>query len=574
MTSCRAKRSAQARRAVAGLATAAALVAAVPASAQAPLSSFDPDTMELAEPPNPARDIDIHVDDLKAPNAESVGTLDQAHGGFARTLWAGTRAMTVRKLVPLLPAAPSSLTARSLQRRLLLTAATAPEGAVPGDRPSLVDLRAERLAAMGDAEGVVQLSAMAPQVVEGTVMQRVKLDAQLLSGNIQNACAEFPKDGSQPKLAVLCNYLAGKVLEGNLGLDLLRERKDADPGFVAAAEVLAGLPPIAADKIVVDDITPLHVAAFTAAKLPLPAAAVAKASPAVAKAVAMSFATPFDVRLAAAERAEAAGVLSADQLRKLYLEASFGPDELGAPLAKAEGAGLHGAALLFRAATDQPDPVIRAHFVAKALDMAAAQGRIASTARVFAPLMAELQPEPTLITVAPTFARATMALGRPDAGKWLELAKSDPAATAAVARLWPLGAVAAVAPGQPLDVQGLSAWRDSLTGLPPEEAARRTAVVLGTLAALGAKLPDVAWLDALSLPAGGPRPALFALLQSGALESKVGTTVLAALAVLGDQPLDKVDPISLSEAVSALTVVGLGDDARKLTVEAMLANGV
>jgi hypothetical protein len=38
--------------------------------------------------------------------------------------------------------------------------------------------------------------------------------------------------------------------------------------------------------------------------------------------------------------------------------------------------------------------------------------------------------------------------------------------------------------------------------------------------------------------------------------------------------LDRVDTIALSEAISALTVVGLGADARRLAVEAMLANGV
>ncbi len=573
MTSCRAKRR-SARRLAAGLIAAASLTATA-AEAQAPLTTYDPETMELAEPADPNRAAQVVVKELKAPNAESVGALDQAHGGFAPTLWAGTPAPVARKLIPLLPAAPASLTVRALERRLLLTAAPAPEGAVEGDRPSLVELRAERLAAMGDSEGVVQLAAVAPQAVKGTVMQRVQLDAQLLSGNTQGACEDFPKDGSLPKMTVLCHYLAGRTLEGNLGLDLLRERKDADHGFVAAAEVLAGLPPLPADKIKLDEATPLHLAAFAAAKLPLPADAVARATPAVARAVALSFTTPFEVRLAAGERAEAAGVLTPEHLRKLYLEAVFAPDEMGAPLAKAETAGARGRALLFRAATDQPDPVIRAHFIAKALELAAASGQTSSTARVFATLLADTKPDPSLLTVAPAFARANLALGRADAAKWLELAKTDPAATRAVERLWPLQAVLAASPGQPAGTVGLAAWRTSLEGLPPELAARRAAIVLGSLTALGAKVPEAAWLDALALPAGGgPRPALFAMLQNAALEARLGGTLLAGLAALGDQPLDKVDPVVLSEVISALSVVGLGDDARRLAIEAMLANGI
>jgi hypothetical protein len=573
MTVCRARhRSARARRLAAGLVAAFGVASA--AHAQAPLTTYDPETMELAEPANPGRETAVEVKELKAPNAESVGALDQAHGGFATTLWTGTPAMVVRKLIPMLPGAPTSQVVRSLERRLLLTAATAPEGAVDGDRPSLVELRAERLAAIGDTDGVIALAAAAPQSVTGPLVARTKLDALLLSGDTKGACADQPKDGSNPKLAVLCNYLAGNTLQGNLGLDLLRERKDADHAFVAAAETVSGLPPVPADKVKLDEVTPLHLAAFAAAKMPLPADAVAKASPAVARAVALSFSTPFDVRLAAGERAEAAGVLPAESLRKLYLEASFAPDELGAPLAKADTAGPRARALLFRAATDQPDPLIRAHFIAKALELAALKGQTSSTARVFAALLAEAKPDPALVTVAPAFARANLALGRPEAARWLELAKTDPASAKAVERLWPLNAVLTAAPGQPVGTAGLAAWRASLEGLPPEVSARRSAIVLGSLSALGAKIPEAAWLDALAVPAGGPKPAVFAMLENAALEARLGSAVLAALAAIGDQPLDKLDPLTLSETISALSVVGLGDDARKLAIEAMLANGI
>ncbi|MBC7907349.1 MAG: antifreeze protein [Rhodospirillaceae bacterium] len=578
MTVCRADRgSAKALRLLAaGLFATTALMGH--AHAQGPLTTFDPDTMEMAEPAAP-REAEVEIQTLKALSAESVGSLDQNHGGFANTLWVGTPAPVARRLIPLLPAGSNSVVVRDLERRLLLTAATAPDGAAEGDRPSLVELRAERLGAMGDADGVVALGNVASQAVAGPLLQRARLDALLLAGNTQGACADAQRlgtaEGSLAKLQILCNFMAGKILEGNLALDLMRDRKDADHAFMAAAETVSGLPPLPADKVKLAELTPLHVAAFAAAKMPLPADAVAKAPPSVARAVALSFATPFDVRLAAGERAFAAGVLPAESLRKLYLEAVFAPDELSAPLVRAETAGTRGQALLFRAATDQPDPLIRAHFVAKALELASTKGQTAATARLFAGLLAEAKPSPALITVAPAFARANFALGLTEsATAWLELAKTDPAAAKAVERLWPLAAVHAAGPGQALPVMNLAAWRATLDGLPPEIAARRTAVVLGSLSALGAKVPETAWLDTLSLPAGGPKPALFALLQSAALEAKLGSTVLAVLTAMGEQPLDKLDVITLSEAISALSVVGLGEDARKLAIEAMLANGV
>jgi len=579
MTVCRADRaSAKAlRRLAAGLLASTVLAGA--ASAQQPLTTYDPETMELAEPADPGREAKVETQTLKAPSAESVGVLDQRQGGFANTLWVGTPAPVARKLIPMLPGGSSSQVVRELERKLLLTAALAPDGAVEGDRPSLVELRAERLSAMGDLDGVVALANAAPQVVAGPLLARAKLDALLAAGNLTGACAEAAKlgagEGVLAKLQILCNFAAGKTLEGNLALDLMRERKDADHAFVAAAEVLSGLPPLPADKVKLDEATPLHVAAFAAAKMPLPADSVARAPVAVARTVALSFATPFEVRLAAGERAEAAGVMPVEALRKLYLEAVFAPDELGAPLVKAETAGLRSRALLFRAATDQPDPLIRAHFVAKALELAASMGQLASAARVFAGQLAEIKPNPALVTLAPAFARADLALGRgAEAGQWLELAKADPEGAKAADRMWPLLAVHAVSAGNPVPTISLAAWRATLDGLPAETAARRMAVVLGSLSALGAKVPDTAWLDTLSLPAGGPKPGLFALLQGSALDARLGSTVLAALAAIGDQPLDRLDVTTLSETISALSVVGLGEEARRLAVEAMLANGV
>lgn len=577
MTACRADRvRAKARRlTVAGL-----VLLAVPAVAQ-PLpegTPFDPETMERADPP-PVSAGRIEVDALKAPNPEGVGIYDANQGGYPATLWAGTTAPVARALLPMLPGAGTSPALRDLERRLLLTAAPPPEGAKEGDRPSLVELRAERLMALGDLDGLGKLAKAAPAAVAGPLLDRLKLDVLLLSGDTKEACAEAARQSAAgadlAKVQVFCHFLNGNTLQGNLGLDLLRERKDSDHAFVAAAEVLGGLPPVPADKITLAAVTPLHVAAFAAAKLPLPPQAVAQAPAGIARAIATGFSNPLELRLAAAERAEAAGVLATDALRQLYLEAVFTPDEMGSPLARAESVGPRAQALLFRTATDQPDPLLKALFAAKAIELAGPKGQTAGAARVFEAILWTLKPDPALAAAAPQLARAMLALGRPEAAaKWIDVAQGDPAAAQAVEGLWPLRAVAGAAPGEALAAADLAGWKASLAGLPPEQAARRTALVLGVLAGAGAKVPDAAWLDTLAVPAGGPRPALFAMMQGAALEARLGGTLLAALAALGDQPLDKVDPITLSEVVSALGVVGLAEDARKLAIDALLANGI
>lgn len=573
MTACRAK-------SLGAGALAALLLAAPAALAQQPMpltQPFDPETMEQAEPPAYENVGRIGADALKAPNPESAGTLDVHQGGFAASLWNGTSAEVARVLLPRLPGAGAGQTVRSLERRLLLTAAPPPEGARPDARPSLVELRAERLLALGDLDGVVGLTNAAPASVEGSIAAKVKRDANLLTGRVKEACATIP-GGSDPetaRLTVFCHLTQGRTLEGNLALDLLRERKGADAGFIAAAEVLAGLPPVPGAALDIAELTPLHVALFSAAKLPLPESALANASAVVARAIADNPAQPMDQRVAAAERAEAIGLMSADDLRKLYLSLTFAPDEMAAPLERAASAGNHGRALLFRTAFDQPDPVLKARYAAAAIELAISRNRVPGTARVFESIIAATKPEPLLTREAAAFARAFYALGRPEAAaKWLDIAKADPATVRQAEQLWPLAAIAEFGPGQSVSLAGLAGWRASLAGLAPDVAARRNAVVLGVLAGLGAKVPDSAWLAVLPLPAGGPHPALFAMMQGAALDARLGGTLLAALATMGDTPLDKLDPMTLSEVISALAVVGLAEDGRALAVEALLANGI
>ncbi|CAA7618693.1 antifreeze protein [Magnetospirillum sp. UT-4] len=578
MTVCRAR--------VSALFLSALLLSGASAAAQGtgqvlpPVTPFDPETMERMDPPASSVAGPIAVDALKPPNPEAAGVLDSSQGGFPATLWAGTPAPVARALLPLLPGAGASATVRGLERRLLLTAAPPPEGARETDTPSLVGLRAERLMAMGDSENATKLAKAVPASATGPLLARLKAEAALVAGDVAGACADAARtagpavESDSLKLSVFCHFSAGNMLQGNLGLDLLRERKDPDQAFIAAAEVMAGLPPVPADKIQLSMATPLHMAAFSAARMALPPQSLAAAPVAVAQRLAVQAGAPPELRLAAAERAEAAGVLPIDSLRKLYLDMVFAPDEMATPLTKADGAGVRARALLFRAATDQPDPALKAKFAAKAVELAAAKGEVAAAARVFEAILWTIKPDPALAAPAPALARAMYALDRPEAAaKWLDMARADPAAKAADA-LWPLSAVAAAMPGQPAGTQGFAAWRATLAGLPPEIAARRTGVVLGVLAGLGAKVPEAAWLDTLALPTGGPKPGLFAMLQAAALDARLGGTVLAALAAIGDTPLDRLDVLTLSEAVSALAVVGLGDEARRLAVEALLANGV
>ena len=106
--------------------------------------------------------------------------------------------------------------------------------------------------------------------------------------------------------------------------------------------------------------TPLRVAAWRLAQFPIPAEAVSAAAPDVLPAIAGAPEVSPAVRLLAAERAWATGVLPIEILRALYREMVFSPEERAEPLS--QGVGLETPllrALLLQAVEAQTVPTLR-----------------------------------------------------------------------------------------------------------------------------------------------------------------------------------------------------------------------
>lgn len=519
-------------------------------------------------PPKPAPRFE--VEELKAPDPDAIGTLDEAQGGLGMGMWHGTPAALVRKMLPALPAAPGSRAAHSLSRRLLLSAAAAPNGN-RGQTPSLLELRAERLFAMGEIDGLAALLKAAPASLASPGLSRLKVDTFLLAGDAKAACAEAaimsqtaPLD---PRLSVFCQLAAGKTLEAGMALDLMRERKDADHAFIAAAEVMGGTPPAKVDKL--PHPTPLHLAAFKAAKLPLPADAALNAPPSMLRAIADNPGMAVDHRITAAERAEALGILDTESLRKLMEGVALTPAEQQAAATQGDKAP-KGRVLWLRAAGAEQIPAARAELITRILLAAAERHAFTATARLYAPLIAELKPAPDLAAAAPMLARALYAVGRPEAaGHWLALAKTDPAAAKLAAGLWPLARIARVGL-DPSPADSFGVWLD---GAQMNE--RRTVVTLSMLQAVGESIPASAWVAhaAGSVSGPSPKPALKALLRAAAEGARRGEMVLLSVAALGEGGLESADPDTLNRVVVFLRQAGFEREARELAIEAVLANG-
>jgi len=544
-------------------------------------------------PVNPDRPA-IEVNPLGDISLDSVGVLGPDSGGFGQDLWRGTNRAVVESMLRRLPGDVRSPTSRELARRLLLTIAIPP--AVPSGAPmpkgsSLLALRADRLAAMGEVDGLNELLAVVPSRVDNETMARVRVDGLLVAQENDAACRQIRSGISTyhgkpywQKAMVFCNMVAGDTDKVMLGVDLLRELGAADdPVFLTlASAVVGGNPEVPANA----ELTPLHLAMLGTAGQPIPRSAIRQASPALLVAIARLPKADMEARAQAAELACAAGLLTGESLAQIYGEFSFAPEQLANAISTFEsGPGPMARAMLYQAASAQSIPATRAEVLRVALQPngASSDGTndvYQAVVRAFLPLLLEVPASPDLAWFAATAGRALYAAGQFEAASsWFAVGRQEamlnPQAATAVAALWPYsrlaGDVALTTDGS------LAAWSAMLGTVGDTAQARRQALLRAAFQALGEQdsLPWNTIAAAADVPARPlPAAALLYALQEASESQRMGETVLLTLVVLGTAGPADSHVLALSASIAALRRVGLEQEARALAIEAALANGV
>ena len=530
----------------------------------------------------------VQITTLGAVDPSSIGLLDESEGGFGIDMWLGTERALVEHLLPRLPVGTLSRPMQDLARRLLLSTARVPAG--DAIAPSLLGLRVERLSAGGDTVAVNELLRLAPARLQDRAFARARIDGQLLAGNHAEACAAYKAlVGEDPdnlywlKGLTFCKALNGDQAAVRFAVDLLHETgQDEDTAFLSLIASLSGDAEAQVASLV--DPLPLHLAMLQVARLPVPANAVPGAPPAILRAIAKAPNAALDVRLAAAERAEAAGALSAEALAEIYKGVLFTPSEIAAALSLArEEPGPRANALLYQAGQIQRIPVLRAQALQLAWQLGHEQGRFGTAARVNREASLDIEPSPNLAWFAADAVRALLAAGEAEAAfRWFRLAQqmatpSEPEAAMAVLEVWPLMFLAKPSLGKGWNPEIALLWWEALgeMAVPDGERHARAALVFTLLEAFDLELPDAAWgslLDSsLTETAYVPSTPLWRNLGAASRGGRTGETVLLSLLVLGEGGPTGAHPRILAEVIEALRAVGLEREARGLALEAALA---
>ncbi len=606
-----------------------------PATAAAPVKLLQPveptpaaATVEQKTTPT-AEKSGVQIGALQEIDPSSVGLLDPEAGGLGTEMWAGSDRARIERLLPRLPMGTLSPVMQKMARRLLLSSAEVPAGEAVA--PSLLGLRVERLAAGGLTDEVNRLLNLAPARLTDPAFARAEMNGLLLTGDRPAFCTRIEDvvaEDSDPywlKGLAFCKALEGETQSVELAVSILRDQGETgDEAFFTLAEALSGDAEAVVESLI--DPSPLQLAMLRAAKQQLPADAVPGARPGILRAQAQAANAAIDLRLAAAEKAEAAGALSTQSLAQIYAGIEFTDDELTnwSGLAQ-ENPTPRTNALLFQVATIESEPVKRAKVLQAAWQRAREEGGFGAMARVTYDAARSLEPSDELMWAAGDIGRALLMAGDSiRARRWFEFVSEvastprQPAppiqpriitpeeaakrlttgmlgapkpqspppperpideAARAVLELWPLILIADL--NSPLAFRPaiLDAWWPGQIATVGETAAsERAAVFYSLLDAMGYAMPDIVWEPLLKGPltvtAYTPAPALIRGLENAVRSKRVGETVMLCLLALGDVGPAGADPSTLHTVIRALRAIGLIRESRDVALEAAVGRGL
>ncbi len=568
------------------LAIVAVLTPALAQQAPRPLLPDRPLNLQTAPAPAPADSMpskpgttavksDIAIDALDAVATENVGALDAAAGGFDIELWADTPRRIIEQLMVGIPRTMPSPALRDLRRRLLLSVARIPPATSPVTG-SLVLKRARILFDAGDFRSLERLFAQVSVQHHEEPLAQLKANMALLSDDLPHACViaagwlDRSQDFFWQKLRIFCDAMAGAIERVDLGMQMLGELGVEDDMFFALMPHLVGRSPDHA-PVVAGPLRALDIAILRGAQGQLPEPDDPDALPlAYLPTYLQASSDRAAIRIALAERGERFGLVDVADLARIYQPEETGP------------AGGSRAAR-YRAALAQTSIFGQAQAIMDAGMAAAEEGQIGQTARLFAPLIRTMQPEPELGWFSPM--AATILLADNDhvgARHWIGLAKReapfDTEVQAAWFRAWPLVRLAAGDALTEWDPAGLQNWRMLMKESDPESELAKTVLLYGLMDALGDPVPPTVWRTLIDpvRPRFGQTADIVTLraLSAARDAGRVGEAVALVLVAIGESVPLSSPPLVLCDAVRTLKGLGLEDDARRLAFEIAIASGL
>jgi hypothetical protein len=514
----------------------------------------------------PARAQAVAVDD------RSSGFLTARTGGMPADAWTGTSLAAAKRLVSALPAAPRSRALRDLQFKVMVSE-LAPPAADSSALPSLLGLKVDRLAAMGEGESLNEMVRSAAAYSDPAIATAVA-NAMMLAGERGGACNIVRNyELAQPfgrRAEAACAVVAGDAVGALASAASLR---GADAGLAILVQVAAaGLPPPAAPNGPFDG--PAMVL-LDLAHVPPPPVALQSTQPPMIRSLVGQRTLALAARIDIAERGEALAIIEATRLGDLYLQAVREGEALPAAMARR--------AQLVAAARNASNPQEIMNSIAAVYSEARGSALFPTVARASASALLSLPTQQQYANVAQEAMRGFLLLGDKQlAQAWTRLALNaafnNARAQIALDRLMPLVVIAGIDNPRRLAVEDVNRWYEVIRQDDAQRAPLRGALLLQLFRAtgfdLGPRATDLPETPPANLRLVMPPAATLQALQvAGAAHRRAESALLAAIAT-GETALVDLHPAAVGTIVRALREAGEDHAARLFAIETAIAHGL
>ncbi|MDD2866955.1 hypothetical protein [Neomegalonema sp.] len=477
---------------------------------------------------------------LAAPSAEGAGLAGAFELGLPQDMWRGSDPDAAEEALKGLRPTPYQAANGVLQRFLV---ATAPP---PPGAEGVAALRARALLDLGAPDAAARLADLA-RSAKDPAAERAGAEAALIAGRdavycsvahnaVESAARTQDLDGFWIGMRAYCLAREGNPMAA-VAVSAMRERGRLDPLTAQLIEAVLdkGMKPFV-QLPPADGLDPLRLAALRLLEIPPPAEGARIAPLALLPAYLASPSAEPEAKIVAAERLEAAGAVSTSELVAAYER--YGVQPGGGAFARARA--------VLAAAQGVLDPGAVAEALVRASRDAGPQG-FASLARSFAPFLASAAPGSMPPELAFAARDSLLMAGDAEAARrWTPfLPSATPVERADAAALLLLTDPAPQPPLSPEDRAALETRA--------REGDRSTRLILMALEGLD--------------PNGRIGPA--APYVQAAHAGRQAEASLGALKALAAEGAD-LRPETLAQVMRALSLSGLGADARRIAAEAAL----
>jgi hypothetical protein len=537
--------------------------------------SSSPSTIVVHTQPSSLQSNSVDVKKLNELDPNDIGLLSETQNGLGPTMWDGSDLHLVETLFSMLSAVPHSPAITDLEIRLLLSKASAPKAYE--NSQSYNELRLSRLLDMGRVNEASQLITMIPRPSLTPKMKRFAIELSLLKDDSQNACSTVTNDQEEygdhifhQKLELFCDLQKNNTTMLDLHLDVLREQNIQDALFFAAIDQIRGI-----NHPIKDNdwktINPLSYAAIKKAGITIPETISTPSSSLLWPLLAGTS----ESRLQLAEKSEALGLISTEDLKNFYDHVPSTTQEIAAISSNQDSPKTaRSRALFYKAALSQTiNPLSQANIIARALTVASGQINFFSVARLYESLLMNLSPNPEFNSFAPVIAKALLATNQCDSAyQWILLLSSKQNSLTylplQLALQWSANSSQINRPAlltEWLKIQGNSSVNKKFT-----------ATLMAITNGLGAKMNQS---DMMALLEGGMIPSSknaqlglqMTLLHNQTSSSKALASLLAIVAL---QDITQADPLDINLSFASLLHVGLDQEAHSIAREIILINGL